>query len=62
MAKPYWRSRTIWLMVGSLIIAVLAAPEFLAVIPVTWMPYVSATVAVLGITLRFLTKEGIKWH
>ena len=59
-AKSKWESRTVWLGVLTLAAAMLADPSVLAVIPLAWLPKITATAAIIAIVLRFLTTQPIK--
>lgn len=48
-----WKSRTIWLNLVALVLAVLTLPQFNAVVPPDWLPMIGSVVASLNIVLRF---------
>ena len=53
-AKPFWRSRTIWLM--GLILALNSIPEVRAVVPEAWL---APAAAIAAIVMRLLTTEPV---
>ena len=60
MGKPLWKSKEFWVNAVAFVLVVLALPEFVAVIPVSWIPYIALLAAVLTVLLRrFSTKEPI---
>jgi hypothetical protein len=58
--KPWYTSKAVWLNVVTFILLVLALPQFISVIPVSWIPYIALTSAVLNGVLRlFFTSQPI---
>jgi hypothetical protein len=54
MLDKLLRSKTVWLNVLGVLVAVLALPEFVAIVPVSALPYVGAVLAVANMALRSL--------
>lgn len=50
--KAWYESKTILLNLATLIALALALPDVVAIIPATWMPYVTAVNAILNVWLR----------
>ena len=57
--KSLLESKTLWLNVAAIIIALLAMPEVVGILPVTWLPYIAAITAVLNVIVRMYTTQPI---
>lgn len=57
---PWYRSKTILMFSGTLILAVLTDAKILAVIPEPAWKYIAAIVSALGILLRSMTDSQIR--
>lgn len=58
-SKPWWQSRTIWLNLVTLVLAFLALPEFVSLLPTTALPYIAFLNAAGNILLRALTNKPL---
>ena len=58
--KNWWESKTIWWNILMVVPVVLAVPELLAVLPVSWLPYILALSAVINVFLRFATVAPVR--
>lgn len=58
--KSKWLSKTLWLNIVSLVLAILALPEFVSVLPVSALPYIALLNALGNMALRFITNQAIK--
>jgi hypothetical protein len=52
--KSAFASKSIYLNVIALVLAVFALPELNSVVPEAWLPIIGAVVAVLNLVLRFI--------
>lgn len=59
-SKSKWLSKTLWLNIVSLFLAILALPEFISVLPVSALPYIALLNALGNMALRFITNQAIK--
>ena len=57
--KRWYKSRTLWLNFASVILAIAAMPQTLAVIPLDWLPWVGLVVGLGNKFLRFDTDTAI---
>lgn len=58
--KPFWQSKTLWVNVATLAVAVLTALSGQAdVIPPEAMPYIVGALSVANLVLRYLTKQPL---
>lgn len=57
--KPFFLSKTEWLNIIALVLAVLAIPEFVAVVPTAWLPYIALLTAVGNMILRTISDKPI---
>lgn len=57
--KRLHQSKTFWTGVLSLLIAILAMPEFISLIPMAWLPWTQGAMGVLTIGLRLVTDKPI---
>jgi hypothetical protein len=58
--KSIFASKTVWLNVIAFVLLVLALPQFISVIPVSWIPYIALIAAVLNGILRiFFTSQPV---
>ena len=54
-------SKTVWLNIITLVLAILALPEFISVLPVSILPFIVLLSGVLNLVLRiYFTKTEIK--
>jgi hypothetical protein len=51
-AKPFYHSKIFWAQACTAALALLAVPEFIAVIPVEWMPFFALVGAFVTIVFR----------
>lgn len=58
-AKPWYESRTIWLMLAMVFLSAISAQDIVKVIPLSWMPYITAIGALVGILVRFATNQPV---
>jgi hypothetical protein len=58
--KKFYLSRMLWLNAITLILAILALPELISLLPVSSMPYIALANAVGNMILRLLTTEPLK--
>lgn len=58
--KPIFASKTFWLNIIGLILAMLALPEFVGLIPEAYLPTIMAVQGALNIVVRFLTDSPVK--
>jgi hypothetical protein len=52
MNKPWYLSKVLWTAVITLVIDVLALPQFLALVPLGWLPYTNLAGIILVMVLR----------
>lgn len=52
-------SKTFWFNVAAVFLAVLELKEVINIIPVGWMPFVTAAVGAVNVALRMFTKAPI---
>jgi hypothetical protein len=57
--KKWYTSKTFWFNIITAILAILAMPEVLAIIPVEYLKYIAAIGVIGNIILRFKTIEAI---
>lgn len=57
--KNWYTSKTIWLMVGMIVLSGLSDPKIIAVIPAEFLPYITAIGSAIGIVLRLVTSQPI---
>ena len=50
--KVWYASKTIWINVIGVLVAILSATEFQSLIPKTWLPYVVLVIFILNLVLR----------
>ena len=54
------KSKTLWWNALTVIVAILALPEVLAVIPLDAMPYILAINGIVNVALRLVTVEPLR--
>lgn len=57
-SKPWYASKTILVNVATLLALALALPDVVAVIPPSWMPYITALNAVVNVSLRVFAAQS----
>ena len=50
--KWFAKSKTVWVNGAALVVAVLALPEFISVVPADWLPAIGAVTALANMALR----------
>ena len=60
MDKRLHESKTFWIAILSLLVAILAMPEFTAIVPLEWLPAIQIGIAGINIALRLITTKPIK--
>jgi len=60
----YWavsvlQSRTIWVAAGTVLVGVLALPEVVAVIPLRFLPMITALIGAINFGLRLVTVRPV---
>jgi len=58
--KKFYESKTLWFNLITLVIAVLALPEFLSLLPEDKMPYIAVVNAIGNAVLRLYTTQELK--
>ncbi len=56
---PWYKSRTVWVSLATMLIGALAIPEVRQIIPPSWAPYLLALSGVVGLGLRLMTNTAI---
>lgn len=59
-SKPWYKSKTVWINILTMIVALLTVPEIGSVVPESAMPYILLITAYANIFLRFITDQPIK--
>lgn len=59
MTKKWYQSKTIWLNIITGVLAILALPEFISLLPVSELPYVALVNAVGNAILRMINTTTI---
>lgn len=57
--KPWYKSRTYWFNIFAGFIALLAMPEFAAVLPEEWLKWIALSNVVGNMLVRNITAGGI---
>ena len=62
--RTYWavsilQSRTVWMAIATVLVGVLALPEVVAVIPLRFMPIITAVIGVANFGLRLVTVRPV---
>jgi hypothetical protein len=58
--KPWYTSKTVWVNIIAFVLLVLALPQFISVVPVSWIPFIALIAAILNGVLRiFFTSQPI---
>lgn len=52
-------SRTVWVAAGTVLVGVLALPEVLAIIPLRYMPVITALIGAVNFGLRLVTVRPV---
>lgn len=50
--KQFWQSKTVWWNLITLVLAVLALPEFISIIPISWTPVIGMLNGIGNLILR----------
>jgi hypothetical protein len=58
--KKFYESKTLWFNVITVLLAVLALPELVSLIPEDSMPYIALANGIGNMILRFLTTQPIE--
>ena len=59
-AKPFWLSKTVWVNVLTITLAILGLTQFQDLIPLSAVKYIGFVNAVLNLLLRFVTNQPLK--
>jgi hypothetical protein len=59
MAKPWYRSKTLWVNLFTAGILMLESTEFTTMIPQAWMEEITLVVIMLNIALRWVTTGAV---
>jgi len=59
MTQKWYKSRTLWLNIISAVLAILALPEFISVLPVSALPYIALASAIGNMILRVISTKSI---
>jgi uncharacterized integral membrane protein len=58
--KAWWKSKTIWFNVLTVLAALLESSELVNLVPAEWHPAMLGTAALLNIVLRTVTTTGVR--
>lgn len=59
MEKPFWQSKTVWFNLVTAVLAVLALPEFVHLVPTSWLPYIGLVSAIGNTVLRSVSTQPL---
>jgi len=57
-AKVWFTSKTLWFNAIMFVLAVLALPQFIALLPVSWLTYIATITAIGNLILRTFFTSG----
>lgn len=58
-AISLFSSRTVWVAVGTVVVGILALPDVVAIIPLRYLPIVTAIIGAVNFVLRLVTVRPV---